>query len=120
MLDVEFLWTISFAVIKNPKDLDKLDPEIASALPTDRKALAKISKKLEDADLECGPGEFLAMVDTGSFTHAINAQKHLPAHSILEISKSEVHRVAETACAGTLPMLAKSRLLDRLKSYMCL
>ena len=54
-----------FVVIRNPKDLDKLDPEIASALPTDRKALAKISTKLGDAELECGPGAFLAMVDTG-------------------------------------------------------
>ena len=103
-----------FVVIKNSKDLDKLGPEIAAALPTDRKALAKVSKKLEDADLECGPGEFLAMVDTGSYTHAINAQKHLPAHQILEIPKSEVHRVAETACGSTL---AKSRLLDRLEEF---
>lgn len=96
-----------FVVIRNPKDLDQLDPEIALALPTDRKALAKTSTKLEDADLECGPGEFLAMVDTGSFTLAINAQKHLPANSILEIPKSEIHMVAETCCGGTLPMLGK-------------
>ena len=96
-----------FIVIKNSKDLEKLDPGIAAALPTNRKALAKISKKLEDADLVCGPGECLAMVDTGSYTHAIDARKHLPAHSILEIPKSEVHRVAETACGGTLSMLGK-------------
>ena len=93
--------------MKCPKYLDKLDPTIAAALPSDRKALAKMSKKLEDIDLECRPDEFLAMVDTGSFTHAINALKHLPAHKVLEVPKSEVHKIAETACGGTLLMLGK-------------
>ena len=99
-----------FVVIKCAKDLDKLDPAIINPLPYDKKALAKMSKKIEGlVDVECGEDEFLALVDTGSFTHAIDAARHLPAHQILAVPKSEQHKAGETACGGTLPMLGKVR-----------
>ena len=58
-------------------------------------------------DMECGPDEFLVLIDTGSLTHAVNAKTHLPAHEILAVPKSEVHKTAETTCGGTLQMLGK-------------
>ena len=82
---------------------------IAAALPSDRKSMAKISKRLEGMDMTCGPDEILVLIDTGSFTHAINADTHLPKHKILPVPKSEAHKVAETACGGTLKMLGKVR-----------
>ena len=93
-------------VITNASDCDKYSHRIASALPTDRKGLAKAAKRINSLDITCGPNEFLAMVDTGSFTHAVDADEALPHHEILPVPKSE-HKVAETACGGTLAMLGK-------------
>ena len=89
--------------------MDKLDPKIAASLPKDKKALAKISKRLENVDLKCGENEILVMVDTGSFTHAIDAEQSLPNHAILPVPTSESHKTAETACGGTLEMKGKVR-----------
>lgn len=93
-------------VIKSSKDFDKYSHLIAAALPTEKKALAKTAKKIASLDVVCGPNEILALVDTGSFTHAVDADKVLPHHEILPVPKSE-HRTAETACGGTLTMLGK-------------
>ena len=79
-------------VIKCAKDLDKIDRAIINPLPYDNKALAKMSKKIEGlVDKECGEDEFLALLDTGSSTHAIDAARHLPANQILAVPKSEQH-----------------------------
>ena len=79
---------------------------MASALPAERKALAKAAKKIAHLDVTCGPDEILALVDTGSFTHALDADEVLPNHEVLPVPKSE-HKTAETACGGTLDMLGK-------------
>ena len=57
-------------------------------------------------DFVCGPNEFLALVDAGSFTHAVDADEVLPNHEVLPMPKSQ-HKNAETACGGTLSMLGK-------------
>ena len=93
-------------IIKSSNDLIKYGHLISSALPMERKALAKIAKKIIGLDAKCGPGEILAMIDTGSFTHALDAEEVLPNHPILPVSKSE-QRTAETACGGTLSVLGK-------------
>ena len=66
-------------VIRTEKDA-KHASQIMAALLTDRKELLKKIKKVRN--IECGPGEMICMIDSGSFTHAINARKHLPKHKI--------------------------------------
>ena len=89
--------------IRNSKDLDKCD---IAALPVDRKELAKTAKKITSLNLKCGPGEILALVDTGSFTHAVDADEHLPGYNVTAVPPSETS-TAETACGGTLKVLGK-------------
>ena len=76
---------------------------VAAALPQDRKEQSKIIKKLRRSNV--GPDEILAMIDTGSFTHAINARKQLPRHSVEAVDEEMRGKVAETACGGILKVL---------------
>ena len=89
-------------VVKTMKDLDKLDGKMA-ALSLDNKSLSRSVKKiLKNMRVECENDEVLAMIDSGSFTHAANAEVHLPGHEILPPGPKEKRRKAETACGGLL------------------
>ena len=52
--------------------------------------------------IECDNDEILAMIDSGSFTHAADADAHLPGHEVLPPGPRELRRKAETACGGIL------------------
>ena len=76
---------------------------LAAAIPQDKKEQAKIAKKFKRVSVESD--EILAMIDTGSFTHAINARKQLPAHTVEAVDEEMRGKVAETACGGILKVL---------------
>ena len=84
------------------KDIRKAQ-EIAPALPEDRKGFLKAVKKV--SKIECKSDEIVAIMDTGSFTHALNARELLPDHQIEEVDDEMKDKVAETACGGILKVL---------------
>ena len=84
------------------KDIRKAQ-EIAPALPEDRKGFLKAVKKV--SKIECKSDEIVAIMDTGSFTHALNARELLPDHQIEEVDDEMKGKVAETACGGILKVL---------------
>ena len=82
--------------------MEKVAHTIA-ALPTDKKSLSKMEKRiLTSKKIEVENDEILAMIDSGSFTHAINAAKNLPLHRVTPPGARERRRKAETACGGIL------------------
>ena len=88
--------------ISSVKDLEKLVGPMAS-LTLDNKSLAKwVKAVLKEMRIECDNDEILAMIDSGSFTHAADAEVHLPGHEILPPGPRERRRKAETACGGIL------------------
>ena len=90
-------------LVRDEKDLKKITGMMA-ALPTNRKELAKKFKKIPKIKLE--EDEILAMVDSGSFVHAADAEIEFPEHPIEWFSEEESNRgVAETACGGILRRL---------------
>ena len=92
-------------IVKSEKDMDKIMGRMA-ALPTDRKGLSKAAKKvIKHKDVQLENDEFLAMLDSGSFLHAINAAEVLPLHKISPPGPRERRRKAETACGGILDIL---------------
>ena len=92
-------------VVRNEKDIEKIAGKIA-ALPSDRKGLSKLEKKMiKDLKTDCKNNEFLAMLDSGSFTHAMDAEQTLPLHKINPPGPRELRRKAETACGGVLDIL---------------
>lgn len=84
-------------VIRSSKDLDR---STIAALPQDRKGKARLEKKIQKIFL--APDEKLAMVDSGSFVHAIDSDIELPGHALRPIDKNDHHIVGETACGGKL------------------
>ena len=76
---------------------------IAAAVPQDKREQSKIFRTFRRVNV--GPDEILAMIDTGSFAHAINARKNLPQHSIEAVDEEMRGKVAETACGGILKVL---------------
>ena len=52
--------------------------------------------------MELESDEVLAMIDSGAFTHAVNAERHLPGHPIKPPTARELRRRGETACGGIL------------------
>ena len=94
-------------MVRNEKDLIKVAGRIA-ALPSSRKGVAKAYKKISDVDV--AEDEMLAMVDSGSFIHAIDAENCLPGHNIEWFSEAESKKgIAETACGGLLKRLGMVR-----------
>ena len=92
-------------IAKSEKDMDKVMVRMA-ALPTDRKSLSKAAKRMmKNKEIQLENNEFLAMLDSGSFLHAINASEVLPLHSISPPGPRERRRKAETACGGILDIL---------------
>ena len=76
-----------------------------AALPANPKARQKLVKKVV-AGVQLEEGETLAIVDTGSCLHAIDAEEELPDHEIHWNSDAEANRfLAETACGGILKRL---------------
>ena len=93
--------------IRDEKDLVKLAGKI-HALPSHNKGVAKAFKKISHVDV--AEDEMLAMVDSGSFIHAIDAENHLPGHPIEWLSDEESRKgAAETACGGILRRLGLVR-----------
>ena len=90
-------------LVRSEKDVKKVSGMMA-ALPVDRKQLAKTYKRISQIKLE--KNEILAMIDSGSFIHAIDAESELPGHDINWFSEEESSKgVAETACGGILRRL---------------
>lgn len=89
-------------VAKSDKDMDRAMDTI-SALPTYKKGLIKAARKVMIHNkIELDNHEILAMIDSGSFTHAANAEKTLPFHKIKPPRIRDLRRKAETACGGIL------------------
>ena len=93
--------------IRDEKDLVKLAGKI-HALPSHSKGVAKAFKKISHVNV--AEDELLAMVDSGSFIHAIDAENHLPGHHIEWLTDEESRKgAAETACGGILRRLGLVR-----------
>ena len=70
--------------------------------------MAKAFKKISHVDVD--EDEMLAIVDSGSFIHAIDDENHLPGHPIEWFSDEESRKgAAETACGGILRRLGLVR-----------
>ena len=85
------------------------------ALPTDRKSLAKIIKKLPKppSDRE----EIVVLMDSGSFTHALDADVELPGWLLEPPDKSMADKIAETACGGHLKATGAVTILGNVDGH---
>ena len=81
--------------------------KLMAALPSNPKKLAKTARKIGNLELE--DDEILAMVDSGSFLHAIDAEQDLPGHCIEALSGKDRAKSAETACGAVLKRLGTVR-----------
>ena len=86
-------------IIRKGKDLDRAST-MMPALPVSRKAIAKIVKKLPKS--EDGGKEIQVLMDSGSFTHALDAEEELPGWFIEPPDLHMADKIAETACGGQL------------------
>ena len=77
--------------------------KIMAALPSSPKKLARAARKI--GALQLDEDEILAMVDSGSFLHAIDAESDLPDHPVEAVEGKDRTRSAETACGGILKRL---------------
>ena len=96
-------------VIRSEKDMKKHEAavmKLMAALPEDPKKMAKAARKI--ANMEIEQDEILAMVDSGSFLHAIDADLDLPGHFIEALERAD-RRSAETACGAVLKRLGTVR-----------
>ena len=92
-------------IVKSERGMDKIMGKMA-ALPTDRKGLTKDAKRVtKHKEIQLENDEFLAMLDSGSFLHAVNADEVLPLHKINPPGPRERRQKAETACGGILEIL---------------
>ena len=87
-------------VLQNDKDISK-NNDLITALPQGKKGIAKAFKKVADIQLE--EDEILAMIDSGSFEHAADAEEEFPDHFVTPPSPGA--QEAETACGGILKNL---------------
>ena len=97
-------------VIRSEKDMKKHEAavmKLMAALPSNPKKLAKKARKIGNLELE--DDEILAMVDSGSFLHAIDAELDLPGHSIEALDGKDRAKSAETACGAVLKRLGTVR-----------
>ena len=67
--------------------------------------MCKIMRKLADVKLE--PDERLALMDSGAFCNAIDAETELPGAEIIPLAPSERGRDGESASGGILKRLGK-------------
>ena len=93
-------------VIQSEKDMKTHEAavmKLMAALPKNPKKLQRAARRIGSIELE--DDEILAMVDSGSFLHAINAEVDLPGHAIESIEGKDKARSAETACGAILKRL---------------
>ena len=57
--------------------------------------------------ITCAHDEKLCMVDSGAFTHAIDAEVELPEHELMEIGVNERSPDGESACGGIMRCLGR-------------
>ena len=93
-------------VIQSEKDVDKVAPMMCP-LPVERKKICKMLQKVSEITLE--PGERLCLVDSGSFTHAIDAEEHLPNFEITPLKESQLGKDGESASGEILVRQGKVR-----------
>ena len=84
-------------VVRSSKDLDR---STIAALPQDRKGRARLENEIQMIFL--APDQKLAMVNSGSFVHAVDSNVELPGHVLRPIDKNDPHAVGETQCGGKL------------------
>ena len=78
---------------------------LVAALPSSKKAASEAIKNII-AGVKLEENETLAIVDSGSFVHALDAEVELPDHEIQWHSEEEANQnIAETACGGILKRL---------------
>ena len=87
-------------VVQSLPDIDQAS-EIIRPLPSSRKALSKIVKRVS-SHVHCEPDERLVMVDSGAFTSAIDAAIELPEHEPIPIPPNEPSCDGESACGGIM------------------
>ena len=92
-------------ILRTEKDINKA-LDIIAALPQDKKGIAKAFKKV--ADVQLAEDEILAMIDSGSFENAIDADEDLPDHEVTPPPPNAME--AETACGGVLKNLGTIRI----------
>ena len=71
-------------VIQSEKDMKLHEAavmKLMAALPSNPKKLQRAARRIGSIELE--EDEILAMVDSGSFLHAINAETDLPGHAMI-------------------------------------
>ena len=71
------------------------------ALPSDRKSMTKVINRVSK-HVQLAPDERLVMVDSGSFTHAIDADVDLPGHTVTPIGPNEKSGDGESACGHVM------------------
>ena len=91
-------------ILNNDKDIDKVAP-LMTPLPAERKKINKVLNKVADISLE--PDERLCLVDSGSFTHAIDAAEQLPGFNIVPLKDSQQGRDGESASGEIMRRLGK-------------
>ena len=91
-------------IINNEKDIDQIAPMI-TPLPAERKKINKILQKV--AEINLLPGERLCLVDSGSFTHAIDAEEDLPEFDVIPLKDSQLGRDGESASGEIMKRLGK-------------
>ena len=87
-------------ILNNERDVTQAS-DVIKALPSDRKSLTKAINRVSKR-IELAHDERLVMVDSGSFTHAINAGVDLPQHSVVPIGPNERSGDGESACGSVM------------------
>ena len=95
----------NIVVVQTDKDVNKA-LDVIAALPQDKKGIAKAYKKVSEVELQ--EDEILAMIDSGSFEHAADAEAELPDHPV--IPPPTHAQEAETACGGILKNLGSVKV----------
>ena len=87
---------------RTDKETDVIVRQIQSTAPS-KASSVRAARKIGSWNLE--EGEMIALVDTGSFTHAIDAETELPDHAIEACDPDAPGTSAETAGGGILKKL---------------
>ena len=100
---------ISDVIVKprSEKETDAIVSRITAALPSNTIATARAARKIGNWDLE--EGEMIALVDTGSFTHAVDADVEFPDHEVVPCDPDAPGTAAEAADGGILKKLGTVR-----------
>ena len=100
-------------VVQTEKDIEKIS-EFVKPLPEDRKSMSKVFRKVDKISL--ARDEKLVMIDSGSFCHAINAEKELPNHSVHPIKGSDDGHAAESACGSIMKQHGRVKTICQIGS----